>query len=392
VLEGSLNDFSLPDIFQLIALTKKTGALTVTSEGREGKVLFRGGEVCFAVSDVQRVALGARLVAAGLVGEDQVTRVLERKRDEGGDVVALLLDEAALDEDAVDAFLRGQIEDAVFDLMCLGTAGFRFDATEEDAGGGGLTMSTEQLIMEGGRRMGEWAGIREQIPAADAVLVLSPAPAAEDGTVSVGVAEWGLLALVDGRRTVRDIVELTGKGEFTTTKLLAELAERGFVHVASAEDDAGGALAEMVARREMLQRLEELELGETPSRSRAASNAEDTPRDDAPSMPAAPPQAPEGDAGPLDGSDEGPEPAAGDALAEELGSFDLGAALPAAPEAADHSDGEQAGDLGGADVKAAAGLNGAEHPEGDKQARPLTRDEDVNKGLLLRLIDGVREA
>jgi hypothetical protein len=54
--------------------------------------------------------------------------------------------------------------------------------------------------------------------------------------------------------------------------------------------------------------------------------------------------------------------------------------VPAAPQAQDAAEGDS------------EALNGNHHPEGDKQARPLTRDGDVNKGLLLRLIDGVKEA
>jgi hypothetical protein len=360
VLEGSLGDFSLPDIFQLIALTKKTGALTVRSGEHEGRVLFRGGEVTFAVADVRRVALGARLVAVGLVPEEQVTRVLERKRDQGGDVLGLLLDEAVLDEEGVDAFLRGQIEDAVFDLMRLEAATFSFDTVDGEADAVGLTVRTEQLIAEGGRRMEEWSAIRTQIPGAGVVLVVSPAPPTEGERVAVGLAEWSLLALVDGRRTVRDIVELTGKGEFTTCKLLADLVQRGFVRTADA-DAEGGPLAGMVARREMLRRLEELELGEPVARPEPA--VDDTA---APDLPAAPPAEPSGA--------EPPSADTGVAPAEEL---------PAAPQPQAPADPE---------ATSQHGLNGKDHPAAEQQARPLTRDEDVNKGLLLRLIDGVKEA
>jgi hypothetical protein len=403
VLEGSLKDFSLTDIFQLMALTKKTGALTVRTDGQEGRVLFRGGEVTFAVADVQRVALGARLVAAGIVHEDQITRVLERKRDEGGEVLALLLDEAVLDEGAVDTFLRTQIEDAVFDLMRLETAGFSFDAAEEDDGTVGLTVATGHLITEGAKRLGDWSAIREHVPSLDAVLALSAQPSVEGDRVSVHVEDWQLLALVDGRRTVRDIVELTGKGEFTTSKRLADLVRQGYISVAAPDGD-GGALAGMVARREMLRRLEELELGERvapPAPVEPVSPPGEEPG--APAMPEAPFQGP-GDLAPPVTEPEpqpAPEPAANDSaqppgeeagpvdrsqVARELASLGLDSSAPTAP--AHREDGAEAGDS----ADGATQTNGNHHLEGDRQVRPLTRDQDVNKGLLLRLIDGVKEA
>ncbi|HUH07812.1 MAG TPA: DUF4388 domain-containing protein, partial [Egibacteraceae bacterium] len=67
MLEGTLGEFALTDIFQLLALTKKSGALKVATPQAEGRVFFRGGEVYFAVSDTRRMPLGARLVSAELV-------------------------------------------------------------------------------------------------------------------------------------------------------------------------------------------------------------------------------------------------------------------------------------------------------------------------------------
>jgi hypothetical protein len=46
--------------------------------------------------------------------------------------------------------------------------------------------------------------------------------------------EWALLALVDGHRRVRELVELTGAGEFAVTTTLAHLVQRGLLHVKDA--------------------------------------------------------------------------------------------------------------------------------------------------------------
>ena len=54
-LEGTLRDFSLADIFQLIGLQRKTGILTLTSETESITVTFENGMVVMADSSSKRL-------------------------------------------------------------------------------------------------------------------------------------------------------------------------------------------------------------------------------------------------------------------------------------------------------------------------------------------------
>ena len=48
-LRGNLKDFSLPDVFQLVTFSRKTGVLRIKrADGAEGSVWFRDGDVFFA--------------------------------------------------------------------------------------------------------------------------------------------------------------------------------------------------------------------------------------------------------------------------------------------------------------------------------------------------------
>jgi hypothetical protein len=64
-LRGNLRDFSLPDVFQLVTFSRKTGVLRIRREaGVEGSVWFRDGDVFFASSNWHNDLLGERLVRA----------------------------------------------------------------------------------------------------------------------------------------------------------------------------------------------------------------------------------------------------------------------------------------------------------------------------------------
>ena len=43
LLQGSLKEFSLPNIFQLVKMSAKTGALTIRREKEWGKIFFKDG-------------------------------------------------------------------------------------------------------------------------------------------------------------------------------------------------------------------------------------------------------------------------------------------------------------------------------------------------------------
>ena len=66
-LEGTIKDFGLPDIFQLIGLQRKTGILTLASATEKVTVTFDGGQVVLADSSGARLEerLGVVLVKQG---------------------------------------------------------------------------------------------------------------------------------------------------------------------------------------------------------------------------------------------------------------------------------------------------------------------------------------
>ena len=258
MLQGTLNDFSLPDVFSLLALTKKSGALQVASGGVDGRVFFREGAVCLALSDARRVPLVARLVSAGLVDEAQLRALLEEHTGSSIAVTEAIITSGQVEDRILSVFLREQIVDAVFELMRLKEGEFSFDATQPGLSRG-VSLSVVEVTGEANRRLEEWQLISRRIASPTAVLAM--VPSAMDGREGVNLAseQWDLLALIDGRRSVAEVVELTGKGEFATCRVLGDLVEAGLVE---AQDPATGAqtrLASLIAARETLRSLEQVE-------------------------------------------------------------------------------------------------------------------------------------
>ena len=230
-LEGTLDGFGLPDILQLLAFTKKTGALRLSAPPAAGVVHVREGAICAASSDTRRQVLARRVVGAGLVGDDALQAAVTTAADGSTGVVAALLEAGAVERDAVLPLAAEQTTDAVGELLRWTAGEFSFVVDDADPDGLPLALPIDEVVSEGQRRLAVWAELTAVIPSPDTALALAVAPAEEP---RCSREEWGLLALVDGVRTVAEIVALLGRSEFAVMRALAGLVSRGLLVVPGA--------------------------------------------------------------------------------------------------------------------------------------------------------------
>ena len=239
-LEGSLDAFSLPDIFQLLSFTKKTGGLHLASDGSDGAVFFAGGQVTGASSDSARQPLARRLIGSGAVNEEALARAVERAAGENGIGVArALLEGGAVDADLLRRAATDQCVDAVFDLLRWRQGDFAFVVDEANPDDVGVTLGVEAVLADAESRRESWENDSKVVPSPQTVLGM---PLGLAGDPVVSREEWVLLALVDGRRTVAELVDLTGNGQYAVVSTLAALVQRGLLEVREGGADHVGAV------------------------------------------------------------------------------------------------------------------------------------------------------
>jgi hypothetical protein len=232
-LEGTLDAFGLPDIFQLLSYTKKTGALHLRRGDAHGVVHLSDGAVTGARSDVRRQALGRRIVGTGRVDDQTLATAVARVQAEPAcGLGRALADSGAVPPEVGRALAAEQATDAVFELLRWPDGEFAFVMGEPDPDDLGAALTVEEVVSEGRRRLAAWAAA--SVPPASAVLTPVPAPA-EDPVLTRD--EWALLSVVDGRRSVAEVVELSGRGPYAVVSALTRLVERGLL---SAGDGEGG--------------------------------------------------------------------------------------------------------------------------------------------------------
>lgn len=260
MLEGDLTDFTLPDVLRLLAVTGKTGRLTVDDGGRRGRLELRAGQVRDVSADLSRLPLARRLLGARLVTLDALREVLAGGGDLPGDLelARRLVDAGALDHATVAPLLTEQTTDAAFDLLRWSAGGFRFVGLDLEVPDDDLepVLPVEELLEEVSARLEAWPQLVAETGAADAVVTLVR-PAGEGphhAEVSLEAAGWELLMLVDGRRTLAELVDLGGRGEYVTRRTLTELCRQGVVAIGAPGET--GPIARRVQEHAALVELE----------------------------------------------------------------------------------------------------------------------------------------
>jgi hypothetical protein len=165
-LVGRLEDLALPDIFQIISLSKKTGTLVVRSRKGMGMVVFKSGQVIQAANDGIRDSLGNILVSQGMLTEPALAQALARQKREIDTPLGMILVEMGLvPPEILQNVVRKQIEEIIYDLLAWEEGFFNFELgeiapkdkieidTQEFLLKSGI--SAEYLLMEGTRILDE---------------------------------------------------------------------------------------------------------------------------------------------------------------------------------------------------------------------------------------------
>ncbi|HUL75636.1 MAG TPA: DUF4388 domain-containing protein, partial [Vicinamibacteria bacterium] len=255
-LEGTIRDFGLPDIFQLIGLQRKTGLLTLTNEkdAESVTVTFENGMVVMADSSARRLEdrLGNVLVKQGKVARERLDEALAVQKQTLQRLGHLLVSGSTITTKDLRDALQVQISQIVFRVFRWRDGHYLFAPSEtvDYDRENFAPMSTDFILMEGIRMVDEWPIIEKKIPSFDIVFrpVVDPSaidvaagggpdtsvserrgPPSATGRIRLAADEERVFRKVDGVRTVQAIIDSTGAGEFEVCRALFDFLNRNLI-------------------------------------------------------------------------------------------------------------------------------------------------------------------
>ncbi len=235
LLQGNLREFNLPNIFQLVKMSAKTGSLSLKRHNEWGKVFFRNGMIYYAFSVPQSLPIGERLVRGGAITGEQLREALAEQRAVrgGARLGKILLDRGFIERQVLEAALRDQIQDTAFNFFSWPDGEFSFSADEHTDDEEVLVeMNVENVIMEGCRRIDEWELIFERLGSLERVPHLAYDERVEDrGELTLTAQEWRVIVHIDGHADINTILRDCGIDRFHGAKVIYSLYSSGLITV-----------------------------------------------------------------------------------------------------------------------------------------------------------------
>ena len=218
-IEGDLDDATpFAAVLARLGEQRATGALVMTSAGDPRKtttnespkkvVFFRNGIPVHVRSNLVEECLGQLMLRAGLIDPHSLAESLARVRDGDGRQGGILVAMGAITPHQLREALEAQQREKLFDIFAWPAGSFAFT---EDMAPPRETVTLEMALAEMVHR-----GIRERVPGPRVVTALEPylARYATAGDrrfrgllAVVNEEERGLLRSIDGRRTVRALLD-----------------------------------------------------------------------------------------------------------------------------------------------------------------------------------------
>lgn len=231
-LKGRLGDISLTQLFNLIHLARKTGALTVMSRSSTAVLYFREGKIIHASLDGDG-PLADLLTEAALVQEEQIQRLFPGDKKYSDKELGLrLLKAEYVSRNDILRTIRKHITDVVYTTLTWNEGKFRFDPNvSPPAQRIAIPINLEHLILEGERRKDEFATLKEELPSLDVALQFTEGPGTSLSKINLSRDEWKVVSFINPRNTVAQIAKYAGLNEFEVRRIVLKLLRDGLVEL-----------------------------------------------------------------------------------------------------------------------------------------------------------------
>ncbi|MBI4565321.1 MAG: DUF4388 domain-containing protein [Planctomycetes bacterium] len=225
-LKGDIRSLSLANVLQDLAMNEKTGTLLIQTHTRSIRFWFEKGAI-------RLVGLGPGagpsrlngLLALGTIAPSDLPPPDSR----GSEVRILrqLAKKGRIHKEDIRKALEQQMMEHVCDVFLWKEA--RFEFTEDEPGDDSFDVDqldhecrlpVDALVMEALRRQDEWEETRKTILSAAEILVAEGGDSADPMTQRMA-------SLMNGERSLNEIMDLTRLGQFTVMKAAAALIRSG---------------------------------------------------------------------------------------------------------------------------------------------------------------------
>jgi len=240
-----LETVSLPDLFQLLSIGRKTGTLTISNDYSHKEIAFKDGKVVHSSSSKEEESLGNLLLKRGTISEADLGKALRVGREKGQRLGSVLVELGLAPEGEIAGWLRRQAEESIYNLFGWEKGEFSFEEGRLPPAGDLIPpLEVMSLIMEGTKRMDELSELQRKLPPPHTILKVKDFFQTEVEKFTLTPLQIQVLPLIDGRRPIGEIIDEAEIGGYLTTKAIYDLLSADLLEKIGGRPSKEGVLGE----------------------------------------------------------------------------------------------------------------------------------------------------
>ena len=240
--KGNIRDISLARLLVQLNRNRRIGTLSLATASCTKKIYLSEGDVIFASSTYEDDRLGEMLLKAGKITVEQYDKSVEiLKSTKDKRQGAILVELGYLTPKDLFWGVKYQVKEIIHSMFVIEEGDYEFCEgelpTHEVIT---LRMSVGNLIYAGVNKIVNWTRIRNEMPHTDSVLKLSEDPLSLFQDIELTPQDKKILSLVDGKRTIKEIIDSSWLGSFEALKVLYVLWSIGMIEDQISAEEAAG--------------------------------------------------------------------------------------------------------------------------------------------------------
>jgi len=237
-LRGNLETIGLPDIIQMLHLGRKTGGLHIKRGEEKKTIYFLNGEIVTATTNIDAERMSVFLHKQKKISSETMAAIIEEADVTGRPEETIIREAVPLSKKENQARVDEYVADLIYGVFHWNSGSVLFIENEESHDEClQIRNTTENLVMEGVRRIDEWSRIRQSIPSHRVILQQCPEPPTKSDQILLNSEEWKIMALVDGKRTISEICSEARETEFDVSKVLYGLLSIGLLEKVGTKEE-----------------------------------------------------------------------------------------------------------------------------------------------------------
>ena len=165
----------------------------------------------------------------GIISVQQLQKCLALARQENMHLGKILVEKGYVSVDTLKKYNTKQVETILYNLLFWKKGRFEYKDARLNLKGMIITqLNPMKLILEASRRIDELSVLKKFIPSDKLVFKMSGKVQSKE-EIKLNANEWRILSLIDGTRTVRQIINESGYDEFAVFKIFFSVISSGLI-------------------------------------------------------------------------------------------------------------------------------------------------------------------